>query len=835
MQLETKVLASFILAGIMAIPAYADFELEEVVVTAQRREENLQNVPVSITAFTANQIQMQNLTEAKDYLQMTPNVSFTEDGETGQRAVGISIRGVSDLGNTFTGVGGLSNSFGIYLDEFNIANNATKTANPQMQDLERLEVLRGPQGTYFGRNATGGALNLSTKLPNEKFEYEFGAGWSRFNTWEVESVVNIPVTDELFVRAVAFYEESDGFLTNLSRTGSTDAYEHINFRVAARWVPSEQFTADFSVMRTVENDGTDSNVNTGISDFDTPGSTPTILQIDPDVQDVFAIFPDVFPVDSGAGFFPENRRIINKDFYEFNRGRSTILNLRLNYEGENWTVRSITGLMETTTHRQFDQDLVQHSLYETYSGRSGETFSEEIRFNLEGDNWDLTIGGLYAKDNSDNYGVSPIGSNDFFFVFDPSTALNPDGTIAPGVVEGGCFCAKQGFIISGPFVNYFDAKSYAVFAEINWQLSDQLKLTAGVRYTDDKIEVTETDLQGVPFALQPLNDYRRFKVYTENDPFVARYLNGTASFDAITPRVVVNWSPTEELNAYATISNGYKPGGLTFNERFGTTVPFLKELMWNYEAGVKWRGLDNRVQVNAAVFFMDWEDLQVPSVEIQIVDNVILNNFRLDNIAAESKGFELEMQGLVTEQFLIGGGVGYLDATFQEFGANDPFVINNMGFELDGATLPRSPEWTINLFAQYDFNMGEMPAWIRAEWTYRSATTSDIEAVVSALPILNNAVTQERGLFTQFNGTGFGGSGVAFPWPRGNFPAQVPSYDVLNLRAGLSNERWSINVYVENVFDKNYYTGTQENFGLGGFRVRPHFREAGIKLRLFSE
>jgi iron complex outermembrane receptor protein len=297
---------------------------------------------------------------------------------------------------------------------------------------------------------------------------------------------------------------------------------------------------------------------------------------------------------------------------------------------------------------------------------------------------------------------------------------------------------------------------------------------------------------------------------------------------------VLTWTPSEELTTYANVSNGYKPGGLTFNEQFGTTVPFRKESMWNYELGVKWRGLDNRVQVNAAVFYMDWEDLQIPSVEIQIVDNVILNNFVLDNIKAESKGFEIEMQGLATDQFLIGGSVGYLKAKFKEFGPDDPFVINNNGFALDGVTIPRAPEWTINLFGQYDFTIGDKPAWFRAEWSYRASTTSDIEAVVAGLPILDNAVTQERGLDTSFNGNGFG-NGVPFPWPRDGFPTQVPSYDVVNIRAGISGERWAVNIYVENLFDDNYYTGTQENFGLGGFRVRPHFRVAGIKVRFFNE
>ena len=117
----------FTLATIAFSPSIsAQSALEEVVVTAQRREESLQEVPVSITAFSGEAMQEQNLNEAKDYFKMTPNVNFTEDGETGARSVGISMRGVSDFANSFTGVGGLSNSFGIYLDEFNIANNATK-------------------------------------------------------------------------------------------------------------------------------------------------------------------------------------------------------------------------------------------------------------------------------------------------------------------------------------------------------------------------------------------------------------------------------------------------------------------------------------------------------------------------------------------------------------------------------------------------------------------------------------------------------------------------------------------------------------------------------------
>ena len=819
----------FILAAIALPPAISAQELEEIVVSAQRREESLQEVPVSITAFSSETLEQQHLKEAKDYFKITPNVNFTEDGETGHRSVGISMRGVSDFANSFTGVGGLSNSFGIYLDEFNIANNATKTANPQLQDLERLEVLRGPQGTYFGSNATGGALNLTTKLPHDETEYEINGGYSRFNTWEVGATVNAPITDTLFVRGNVYYEESDGFLRNLSPTGNDDAYDHVSFRVAARWLMTDAFTADVSFMRTVENDGTDTNVNSGIMDFDTPNSTPWLLPVAPGA-DTFLPFAELFPVDAGSGFYPDERRVINKDFYEFNKNRQNIFNARLNYQGDNWSLRSITGVMKTTSHRQFDQDLVQYSLYRTYGGRTGDTFSQEVRFNLESDTWDWTVGAFYSNDDADTYGVSPIGSDNFYVGIPASFA--PDGTIATVTCF---FCLTEGDIIAGSNIETFDSESWAVFSEANWQFTEQLKATVGIRYTEHDLRSQSFRFGRVHFSQQPLDEYRDFKAPDPGDPRLTRgYFAGSVSSDSITPRFVLNWSPNDNLNAYASVSRGYKPGGLTIFEADGSTIPFSKESLWNYEVGAKWRGADGRLQVNGAFFFMDWEDLQIPSVEIIINEDEILNNFQIINSQAESIGFELEAQALLMDNFVVGGGVGYLDAEFKDFGADDPFVVNNMAFDLDGVTVPRAPKWTANLFGQYDVNIGGLDGFLRAEWSYRSSITSDVEATVAGLPILDTALTQERGYDTQFNGDGFG-NGVPFPWPRPDFPFRVPSYDIVNLRAGISGDRWSITGYIENLFDKSYYTGTQENFGLGGFRIRPHFRIAGVNLRLYSK
>lgn len=810
-------------------------QLEEVLVTAQRREESLQDVPVAITAFTSAQLEAQNIDEAKDYLMMTPNVNFTEDGEMGQRSVGISIRGISDFANTITDVGGLSSSFGVYLDEFNIANAANRVANPQLQDLERIEILRGPQGTYFGRNATGGALNLSTALPQDELEYELGGGYGRFDTWDVHAMVNVPVTDKLFVRGVGWYEESSGFLRNLSPTGNDDGYDHYNVRAALRWLATDRLTADLSVMRTQEDDGTDSNVNSGILDSDTPGSTPTILQVDPSNPDVFTATANVLPIDSGGGFYPDNRRTVAKDFFETNEGEATVLNLRLNYAGEGWSLRSITGYMDSEHRRRFDQDLTQYSLYETVSGRHGETFSQELRLRLERDAWDFTLGGLYADDTVDTFAVIGIGDLGFNFI-DPAD-LAPDGTIPPDVAAACPFCLAPGDIITGPEFDVFESTSWAIFGEANWRITDQLELTVGLRYTDDDIDIRDYNAVGPAGGFDAVPFGRIFD-FQEPDP-VAGYGDGVDFFgaanigsSAVTPRLVLSWKPHDALTTYASASAGYKPGGTKFVETDDGIFeePFDEEEVWNYELGAKWDGLDGRVRLNGAVFYMDWKDLQIPTLEVGIVGNAVVSNFRIANSEAESKGFELELQALPTNNLRVGGAVGYLDATFESFGADNPFIFQGVGFALEGERLPRAPEWTGNVFGQLDQQLGTLQGWIRAEWMYRSSIKSDIEAVVSLLEPLDNELTQQLGL-----GTDFSQNGVDITLPRSGFPLRVPSFDVVNLRAGIRGERWALTAYVENLFDEDYYTGTQENFGLGGFRLRPHFRVYGLNVTFSSD
>ena len=209
--------------------------------TAQRREQNLQEVPVSVTAFTGDALKRSNITEAAQYLSLSPNVSYTEDGQQGgSRGISIAMRGVSNIN---TDESAFIQSIGIYLDEFSVASTANATLNPQLQDLERVEVLRGPQGTYFGRNAVGGALNLTTRKPGDELEGDISVGGRTFDDageqFDIGGMINVPVSDTFFLRGVGYYEDSSGMVDNIVPGGGDSGHEYTMLRGAARWLPSD--------------------------------------------------------------------------------------------------------------------------------------------------------------------------------------------------------------------------------------------------------------------------------------------------------------------------------------------------------------------------------------------------------------------------------------------------------------------------------------------------------------------------------------------------------------------------------------------------------------------
>jgi iron complex outermembrane receptor protein len=752
MKYLSKMSLSAVAVVLIAPPALAQeraensLVLEEITVTAQRREESMQDVPVSVSAFSGENIEKAGITEATDYLMMTPNVGFSEDGEGGSRSVNIAIRGVSNV--ALDGIAA-ANSIGYYVDDMSVGSVAQGTINPQLQDMERIEVLRGPQGTFFGRNAVGGAINITTRKPDDVFFFEGSASVGNQDTWGVEGIVNVPFNEKFMMRAVAAVEESDTEISNISPTGNDPFYEYQTARVSFRALPSDMVTLDLSITQTNEDEGGDIAVPSGVLDLDT--------------MDTFGFGSPFDAIDTGPGFYPDNDDTIDRDTIEFNEKEFTIINGRVTVDWDRVQLKSITGYIDSDFKRDSDIDGISLEIGPLPLRRSNrysaEAFSQELRLqSTEGDKIDWTVGAYYAKDEFKQHN---------------EIAILPKGEGANGTPVA--------------FINgndrFFEFETLALFADVNFHVTDTVDLIVGGRYSEDDIFVRDSDFNRDP-ADDPVED--------------------SIDFDD---------HPSDQLNLYASASKGYKAGGTDVSSATRSAgAPFDSEELWSYEIGFKSRLADGRVSLSGAVFTLTWEDFQVQTNRLADPGDIASSVETTQNAEeASSTGFELELLALAAEDLTLGLNIGYTDSEFDDFQNavlkgftnGDPNII-----DVSGQPLPRTPEWTYTIIADYGFEFGSnWEGFVRGDWSWVDEQYSNIEAVGA---LVGETV-----------------SGQPFNLP--TFPYEVPSYDVANLSAGVSNENFRITAHIKNLFDEQYYTGTADNFGAAGMRLKPHFRTYGIK------
>lgn len=742
--------------------------LEEIVVTAQRRVESVQDVPISVSVFSAQDLAKANVTDAKGYLQFSPNVSFTEDGEVGNRGINISIRGVS---NVSLGEIASANSIGFYVDELNVGALAGGV-NPQLQDVERIEVLRGPQGTYFGRNALAGALNITTKKPEQEFYAEASTHIERFNTWGLGGVLNGPLSDSVAARLVVNYDESDGIIENVNPAGAPNSgYENKNVRLSVRALPSDKATLDLSFTYTDEDNGFDAEVGSGVLDLDTQ-----------------SIFGSTFrPIDDLLGLYPQNQRQVNHDAREFSNNSVYIANARFAYQFDGMEFKSITGYIGSKADRFFDQDNISVDAIVREDHSEGKSYSQEFRLQSTGERTiDWTVGVLGARDELDSFSSIRAGSEGSYT--DPRT----------GEVIGLLPPIPAGFRINEANGTY-RVTSYAAFGDAAWHMNDQWTLTAGARYTSDKI------------------DNKSYGVVAFESPPAAG--SGSDTFTDFSPRIVLRYEPNADLTWYASASQGYKAGGVDIlfvpgESDPGTQVPLISpfdpEQMRNYEAGVKARFAHGLGRLSASIFYLDWQDMQVQTNFLRDPNDISSAvSATLNASGASTKGAEFEIAGQFSNSLEAGLGAGYLDGEFEDFpGAvlAGPNVV-----DMSGAQLPRSPKFTASAYTEYTLPFApDFAPFVRGEWVHRDESAGDLEGAVA----LSGRTIQSGG-----------NAGQTLP----EFPYVIPAYDVFNLRAGFGTEAWDVLGYVENVFEEDYYNGTGDNFGLGGIRLRPHPRTWGVK------
>lgn len=732
-------ICSVSLAALMAIPASqalaapeaaAEFAaLEEITVTAQRREQSLQDVPISISALGVDDLERNMISDVTDYFAIVPNVNVSEGGTPEERR--ITIRGVSNFRDR---QGGRARTVGVYVDEFSVG---TATNNPSLYDVERIEVLRGPQGTFFGRNASAGAINIIRKKPDGELYAEGEVGYARDNTWTLGGIVNAPVSEKIFLRGSVHWDRTDGFIKNVNPTGNDAWSEALNMRIASRVLLTDALTLDLSYDRLEYSNGAPALIDSGVL-----GSFGR------------SIFGDVDGVLDGLPPYPENRTRINRDAPERRDNNIDTLVGRLEYKGEDFTVTSITGYIDRKLTFFTDVDATSQDIIVWDLTLPASSFSQELRINSNFDtsvgNFSWFLGGMYAKDWDDSLSKVSFGAD------------NPVGPPAAGLAI---------------FHQLRDREltNWGVFGQMDWQVTGALTFSAGARYSEDELYDVLTNFR---ISDEPVED-------------------GKNTFSDFAPNVSVRYDATDELSVYGTVSKGYKVGGLQTNPALPKNF-FDPEIVWNYEAGLKAQLFENRLRVNAAFFYMDWKDLQVDTrFSVIEPDGGVAFVFGTDNVAASStKGVELELAAQASENLVLSGAVGYLDAQIDSY---PNATLNNEGVkDLSGFRTPGSPKWTLNANAHYTAKVMGQEGFLRAEWRYKSGQIPNP------------------------------GDLVEVP----EFPFRAPAHDVWNFRAGVEGENYRVAVFINNAFDEKFFTQTIDPASLAGVQLHPSRRTFGITLTL---
>ncbi|MES2496100.1 MAG: TonB-dependent receptor [Pseudomonadota bacterium] len=662
-----------VVAALAAAPAFAQTAAEgvasegEIIVTAQRRNESIQDVPIALTAVTSETLKAQNVQGVEDYFALTPNVSFQSNGSRDRKD--LAIRGISNQLNPYADV--RQSSYAFYIDEFNVASG---TSNPQIVDLERIEVLRGPQGTYFGRNAVGGAINVVTKKPVDRFEGEVEVGYSSFDTKRAQGVLNVPIVAGLLaVRASGQYEKSDGYIKNINPIGGGNDSEYYTGRIQARLTPTENFTWDVLYSYSNEKVGMRNGVPTGFV-------TRTWASV------YYGRAAGQIGNPDGVGFFPDNDDRVN-----FNRAQK--VGSKFDYISTRavWDLGpvSLTGVAGHLTSDVFNYgDVDGGSLDYFYEDLklTRKSTSGELRLQSNGSNFlDWSIGTSYGKDT----GVS-----------DQSTYHGANSPLCPAASAGNC----SGLEVTGADGDS-SSRYFAAFAQGTVNFSEKFAATAGVRYSWEKVtNLSQTRSNGI--------------VTGNNDR--------SASFNDVSPKFTLSYKPNTDWMVFATASRGFKSGGTQTANATQLRNEFDPETLWNYELGTKFDLFDKRLRFDVTAFYMDWKDVQ-QTIRFQFIDPVTGLLRGVSGIAnaasAESYGIEGSFDAKLSDWWKLSGQLGYNKSKYKDY---PNALIDGIVLDLSGQQLTTAPKWTLGAQTQYNVPITDtLEAFARVEWNYRAKTISN--------------------------------------------------------------------------------------------------------------
>lgn len=692
------VLLAMTLACVTTNPATSAFAqtrvsvIEEIIVTARKREENLLEVPESLTTFTAGMLERSNIRDLADIGMMVPNMYM------GTRLDGypnVSIRGLGAFGNT--------QGVGFYLDDVQIFSDASS----RFGDLQRIEILKGPQGILYGGSNIGGAVKFVAERPDPAAvsgHLRLRAGQDRY--LDAEAQVNVPLSESWAMRLFGFAETDDSYLrnpnspqlggfvnANSSKVGKREQY---GIRATIAGDLSERLSM-YAALRYNELDGP---------------NNAWIRELDGNL---------------------EHPRIVDTSFNPRHERQTLAGSVELTLDLDAVTVTSITSFTDTDSDRETDLDISQEFILDLFRPERLEVFTQELRVSSSGTaplQWQV---GGYLLDYERDLNSELLVRGGFCFL-DPGVC---DPLPGPEAAE---------LLVALPFeLSRRKREQRAAFANAAYSFGD-FEFSAGIRLDRWKSQRLNVDTG----------------------------IAGSDSSTEVLLRASLSWMPDERNMVYGTISQGFEPGDFNLTNFQGENVLFGydAEEATQYELGYKGRLLDDRVVLTAAVFFIDYQDrqfeLQASDPSGGFVEGIINAG------DSEQWGAEMDLQWLLAEHWTLSVGLGYVDAEWKR-GA----VSTVTGADLSGQTPPNNAKWSGTAALEFETTLDDRwRTFARAQLRYKGRSSTN----------------------SQF-----------FDTPGDDFPAwSNPSFTVVDLSAGVSWDRWSLDLQIENVFNEKYYIDVQE-------------------------
>ena len=609
--------------------------VDDIIVTAQKRSENLQDVPVAVSAVTGKTLENKRILDLVDLSNATPGLQIKSDDNGANPRIFIRGVGVNDF-NPAT-----ASAVGIYADGVYVGSPLAQRF--AFFDLQQAEVLRGPQGTLYGRNTTGGAVNVTSRKPGNDVEADFLAEYGRFNSVNLQGGVSLPlVKDLLSVRVAGLYQRDDGYSVNRLTGNRGNNADRWAVRGSVHFTPSSAITDDLAVTAGKSRGGSIWAYNR------------TLFPASPDVAGPDGLCAPAYYGTANCtnvlGYANASKNLYEGDYSFEGKDKVNLFTVAntLTINLGSADIVSVTGYQHAKRNDQEETDANPLPVITaSYIARQN-TFSQELRLQSSGKPALRYVFGLY-------YAHDDLTNNSAYDVL----------AILPADPAAGI----------GRFVWPLAQKtdSYAAFGQLDYDLTSRLTATVGLRYSADH------------------KDFHYFSGETNTGTSFFTF-DGSKTFDSVSGKFGLQYRFTPDVNAYASYSRGTKSGGF-FSGQTGNIAdigPYKDETVNAYEAGLKTELLRHTLRANLAAFYYDYQNLQVYTT---VIDGFITRQLFTNASAARMYGGELELEATPARGLTISMNAAYLNATYRNF--------VSAGADYSGNTLPSAPKISVQTAADY--------------------------------------------------------------------------------------------------------------------------------------